>query len=250
MFKKLISGCLQRMPFEQQRQLFKWLSRIPFVNRHRLLAHEHWVRSEYDAFGRAQRKQIFLSIARFAHINRPIEGYYFEFGSHEANTMRLAWDTFRYLFNWTFVSFDSFEGLPEMEHLDRSDIFYAGNLATTEDQFIDIVTRHGMPADRLRTVKGFYEDSLTPKLSGTNWRRLRQRSYMWIAIFICRQHQYYASFGPFCKRGRSLCSMIGTVTTATHKWVSGEHGQSFWPQIPTFPLSILSLLQRRRRLFA
>ena len=100
------------MPVEQQRQLFKWLSKIPLVNRHRLLAHEHWVRSEYDAFGRGQRKQIFLSIARFAHINRPIEGYYFEFGSHEANTMRLAWDAFRYLFNWSFVAFDSFEGLP------------------------------------------------------------------------------------------------------------------------------------------
>ena len=47
-----------------------------------------------------------------------MEGYYFEFGSHEANTMRMAWDTLRHLFDYTYVAFDSFEGLPEPDDLD------------------------------------------------------------------------------------------------------------------------------------
>jgi hypothetical protein len=74
--------------------------------------------------------------------------------------MRLAWDCFHHLFDWTFVAFDSFEGLPAVEENDRSTIFFGGNLATSEDTFINLVTRHGMPRDRLMTVKGFYDSSL------------------------------------------------------------------------------------------
>jgi hypothetical protein len=131
------------------------------VLRHRpWLAARRWVRDEYTAFGQAERKRIMLSIARFAHINRPITGYYFEFGCHEANTMRLAWDCFHHLFDWKFVAFDSFEGLPAVEESDRSTIFFGDNLATSEETFIELVTRHGMPRDRLLTVKGFYDNSL------------------------------------------------------------------------------------------
>jgi hypothetical protein len=125
---------------------------------------DRWVRDEYMAYGMRMREEIFLSIARFAHINRPIEGYYFEFGCHEANTMRMAWRHFRHLFDWTFVAFDSFEGLPEPSPEDKSAIFTAGNLATDEAAFVDLCRSAGMPADRLITVKGFYDQSLTPAL--------------------------------------------------------------------------------------
>jgi len=106
----------------------------------------------------------FLSIARFAHINRPIKGYYFEFGSHEGRTMRLAWRHFQHLFDWDFVAFDSFEGLPEIEEIDRLPIWERGKLATSEEKFIDIVTRAGMPRHRLKTVKGFFDHTLTALL--------------------------------------------------------------------------------------
>lgn len=119
-----------------------------------------WVRDVYSPFGQDQRKYIFLSIARFCHINRPIQGYYFEFGCHEANTMRLAFDAFRYLFDWTYVAFDSFEGLPEISEIDKQAIWEKGKLKTTEKDFIKIMTRHGMPKNKLMTVKGFYDASL------------------------------------------------------------------------------------------
>lgn len=126
---------------------------------------ERWIKTTYTRFGREQRRRIFLDIARFAHINRPISGYYMEFGSHEANTMRMAWDTFHRLFDWKFISFDSFEGLPEIRTIDKQEIWEAGKLKTAEDRFVATCLRHGMQRDRLMTVKGFYDSSLTADLS-------------------------------------------------------------------------------------
>jgi len=39
-----------------------------------------WGRREYWQFGQDQRSFVFMSITRFLHINRPVPGYYFEFG--------------------------------------------------------------------------------------------------------------------------------------------------------------------------
>lgn len=127
--------------------------------------HAKWVRETYVEFGREQRRQIFLSAARFLHINRPIEGYYFEFGCNEANTVRMAWDSFHYLFDFTYVGFDSFEGLPEITKIDEQDIWEKGKLAFAEESFINTCLSHGIPRDRLKTVRGFYDQSLTPELA-------------------------------------------------------------------------------------
>ncbi len=105
-----------------------------------------------------------LDIARFATINRPITGYYMEFGSHEANTMRMAWRAFGGLFDWDYIAFDSFQGLPDIAPVDEQEIWAKGRLETAEAEFLRLCHRAGLPADRLRTVKGFYDDSLTPEL--------------------------------------------------------------------------------------
>ena len=126
---------------------------------------EAWLRDDYIRAGNDSRAHIFLSIARFCHINRPIEGYYFEFGCHSARTMKLAWKHTRHLFNWTYVGFDSFEGLPEIERIDRQQIWEKGKLKTAEEEFVREVVRAGMPRDRLMTIKGFYDQSLTPTLA-------------------------------------------------------------------------------------
>lgn len=121
---------------------------------------DRWIRDVYFAFGQDRRRDVLLGIARYHHINRPMHGYYFEFGSHEANTMRMAWDTFRHLFDHTYVAFDSFEGLPELEPIDEQEIWEPGKLKTDEADFRRICESHGMPPDRLVTVKGFYDESL------------------------------------------------------------------------------------------
>jgi hypothetical protein len=68
------------------------VSKIPYTRQYRA---RKWVKDEYMAFAYKNMEYLFLSIARFAHINRPIDGYYMEFGSHDGRTMRLAWRHFR-----------------------------------------------------------------------------------------------------------------------------------------------------------
>jgi O-methyltransferase len=123
-------------------------------------AREAWVHDVYTEFAQRTRSDVMLSIARFHSINRPMLGYYLEFGSHEANTMRLAWDAFHHLFEHQFVAFDSFEGLPEIAPTDEQEIWAKGRLKTGEEDFREICRRHGIPDDRLMTVKGFYDDTL------------------------------------------------------------------------------------------
>jgi O-methyltransferase len=120
-----------------------------------------WIEGPHEAFRARARQDVFMSISVFCFHNQPIDGYYFEFGCHKARTMRLAWDTFHSLYDWTYVAFDSFEGLPEMDAADSMPIWKKGDLKTSETDFINLVTQHGMPRERLKTVKGFYSESLT-----------------------------------------------------------------------------------------
>jgi hypothetical protein len=124
----------------------------------------HWLRHEYTRFAKERRREIFLDIAFFVHVNRPVDGYYFEFGSFEANTMRMAFDCFHHLVDWHYVAFDSFEGLPEIGEIDKQVIWEKGKLKMTEQDFLRACSRHGIPRDRLTTVKGFYDVSLTQEL--------------------------------------------------------------------------------------
>ena len=123
-----------------------------------------WIREEYTPFGRGQKKNMFLSIARYAHINRPIHGSYFEFGCHGGYTMRMAWDCFHHLFEWDYLAFDSFEGLPEIEEIDEMRIWEKGKLKTAAEDFSDLMRRHGIPSEKLKLIKGFYDESLTEQL--------------------------------------------------------------------------------------
>lgn len=125
---------------------------------------ERWIRDVYSARNNAIRRELFLDIAHFCHVNRPYRGYYFEFGCHSARTMRLAWDSFKHLFEFTYVGFDSFEGLPEIKEIDRQEIWQKGNLKTAESEFRRVCETHGIPPDRLLTVAGYYDVSLTEEL--------------------------------------------------------------------------------------
>jgi hypothetical protein len=136
---------------------------IGYLGRHSVSA--RWVREAYVPFGRSEREHLMLGITRFCHVNRPMRGYYFEFGCHSGSTMTMAWRHSRHLFDWTYVAFDSFEGLPVVEGIDKLEVFQKGKLATSEREFTDIMMTAGMPRGRLRTVKGFYEDSLTSELA-------------------------------------------------------------------------------------
>jgi O-methyltransferase len=119
----------------------------------------------HDKFRDTQREYLFKCIARFCHLNGLNHGYYLEFGCHKGRTMRLAWDHSNDLFDWTYVAFDSFEGLPEIPAIDKNPMWQKGTCATSEEELIAIVKSAGLPRDRLITVKGFYDQSLTSEVA-------------------------------------------------------------------------------------
>ena len=123
-----------------------------------------WSRNTYWMFGQENRKRVFLSAARFMNINRPIKGYYFEFGCNEANTFRMAYNTFKNLFDLKYVAFDSFEGLPKVEGIDKMEVFHEGKLKFDKNKFVELVKKEGIKDEEFIVVKGFYEESLNQKL--------------------------------------------------------------------------------------
>jgi len=86
-----------------------------------------WVRGVYHKLHDDQRSDMMVGAIMMMWTNRPVIGNYFEFGSHSGITMRMAYDNFSHLYpNMKFVSFDSFEGLPEIQDIDKMEIFHPG----------------------------------------------------------------------------------------------------------------------------
>jgi hypothetical protein len=123
---------------------------------------------QWTTFEEQQRRFFFQAAAHYLHINRNPEltnGYYLEFGCHSGRTMRFCWEYTQDVFDMSYVAFDSFEGLPEIDAIDQQPIWEKGKLKTAEIDFADIVSMAGMPRKRLKTVKGFYDQSLTGELA-------------------------------------------------------------------------------------
>jgi hypothetical protein len=129
-----------------------------------------WIDNEYTPFDQGARERFFLSAASFLYTNRaePLRnGYYLEFGCHKGRTMRHCWRHTRHNFNLTYVGFDSFQGLPPSDGIDHHVGWEAGSFKISESDFVQSVAAAGMPHERLRTVKGFYDESLTNELAAS-----------------------------------------------------------------------------------
>jgi hypothetical protein len=121
---------------------------------------------EYNQhFRYAERLRFFALTFDFLKENG-IVGDYFEFGCHRVRTFRMALTEARRhdLAAMRFLAFDSFEGLPAGAGDHDVANWTGGALCTSEDEFRAIVARHGIYVDRIDTIKGFYENSLTDTL--------------------------------------------------------------------------------------
>lgn len=122
-------------------------------------------RKKYWDFHIKNHEMLMLSIANYAFVNRPIDGYYMEFGCCSAVTMRLAWDNFHWIFpSWQFIAFDSFEGFPDIQEIDKQEIWQKGKASMDEEKFVACLLGHGIPQEKFQTVKGFYDKTLTSEL--------------------------------------------------------------------------------------
>lgn len=96
-----------------------------------------------------------------------IKGDYFEFGCHKVRTFRMALTEARKknMSEMNFFAFDSFEGLPAYsDNADHSTTYTAQQLTTSEMAFWNIVKEHNIYVDKVKVIKGFYEQVLNTDL--------------------------------------------------------------------------------------
>jgi O-methyltransferase len=128
-----------------------------------------WGRDEEIAYNQANRQtrklEFYQQVFDFLTDNR-VFGDYHEYGCHRVRTFRMALTEARRhnLNEMKFYAFDSFEGLPEVENEVSVPFWQKGALATSEQEFLRLVKEHGIYVENVRTVKGYYSDSLTKKL--------------------------------------------------------------------------------------
>jgi hypothetical protein len=128
-----------------------------------------WGRDEEIAYNQASRqaeKALFYRRAFDFLTDNRVRGDYHEYGCHRCRTFRMALTEARRhnLADISFFAFDSFEGLPQPVSNTGVELWKRGALATSEGEFLSLVREHGILVDRVRTVKGFYRDTLTPAL--------------------------------------------------------------------------------------
>jgi len=119
-------------------------------------------------------------------VNAEITGDYAEFGVYKGTTFGYAANLFHTLFpQMRFLAFDSFEGLPEPEGLDRSPEgftsgFFKGQFAATEDEFRDNVRAAApyLSPERLLTIKGWFDKTLTRECAQRI--HLKQLACVWV----------------------------------------------------------------------
>lgn len=126
--------------------------------------------NEYEKFLINEREYCFKKLLKFCVLNRPLTGNYFEFGSHSGRTFTTAlkyfgkksW--FNKKNNTKFYSFDSFEGLPDVEENNEQEIWGKGKFATSIKEFEQILKNKGYENENYELIKGFYHDTLTKDL--------------------------------------------------------------------------------------
>ncbi len=106
-------------------------------------------------------------------VGAQIEGDYCEFGVWQGTTFAHAWRTMGTLFPaMRFVAYDSFEGLPEPAGIDARDgytsHFYRAQFACSHADFIRNMRRARVDPARLKTVQGWFSDTLRGPAGATH----------------------------------------------------------------------------------
>jgi hypothetical protein len=145
----------------------------PWVDLPNAQAFESWTKPDEVAYNQANRQiekyRFFVKAFDFIQ-DVGLKGDYHEYGCHRVRTFRMALTEARrhFLDHMKFWAFDSFAGLPDSTSNPSHPLWNtAGALTTTEDEFRAIVERHGIYADRVTTVKGFYDKTLTAERTTT-----------------------------------------------------------------------------------
>jgi O-methyltransferase len=115
--------------------------------------------------GRALPDVVRRSLCRAAESGTAAEGDYYEFGVFKGHTFLQAHLATRELGldGMRCFGFDSFEGLPPVEGVDRTaeEHFYEGQYACSLERVRAELDRHAVDWNRCFLIKGFFQDTLT-----------------------------------------------------------------------------------------
>ncbi len=98
-------------------------------------------------------------------VGTEVRGDYLEFGVFQGKTFGFAVKRMaEYFPDMNFVALDSFQGLPQPEGLDDqagyTSGFFEGQFYCSRDQFLLNLADFGAPLERVRTVEGWFEETL------------------------------------------------------------------------------------------
>jgi hypothetical protein len=133
-----------------------------YVDRFPLVADDfsYWSESEisaqFDMIRDRENHRLYDTVMGcFASYGASGVGDYHEYGICGAGQFRLALSKAKKwgLSNMNFLAFDSFEGLPT-----------DGSLAMSHEEFWESIKGQGVNTEKVRTISGFFEKSLTPEL--------------------------------------------------------------------------------------
>ncbi len=157
----------------------KQINKEPYVyieNAKNLL---HWDNNKKIIYNQRNRQTLkfffYRQIFDYIETNN-IKGHYFEFGCHKARTFRMALTEARkhLIEDMLFFAFDSFEGLPPTPKYIKVKNWKKGALYTSEKTFMNLIRKHGLYIEKVKLIKGFYNQSLTSKLQKdflkNNWK--------------------------------------------------------------------------------
>ena len=156
-----------------------------------------------------RRKQLFGDIADFIEYNE-IEGDYFEFGCHSAFGLSIFFKEIkiRKLKQIRFFAFDSFEGFPEINDIDKYHAMHRGMLKYSYNDFLQVLKVNRM--SEVISFKGFFDDVLTDDL--------KSRNTMTKAAIIFIDCDLYTSTKEVLKFIRSMLQ-TGTVIIFDDYWI-------------------------------
>ena len=169
-----------------------------------------WGRDEEIAYNQRNRqteKALFYRRTFDFLTDNRVQGDYHEYGCHRCRTFRMALTEARRhnLAGMHFLAFDSFQGLPDPVSDTSVEIWRRGALTTSEEEFLSMVREHGIYVDRVRTVKGFYDVTLT---RGLRERFLERESKIALAAIDCDLYEsavpVFAFIEPLLQEGAVL----------------------------------------------
>lgn len=150
-FKKTVENLLRNYP-----PLFQLGSKI-----------YHKLNSSFATLSPETPEAILKAFKLVKQDQQPPFGDYYEFGLFRGYAFLKAFEHSRDLGidEINFHGFDSFEGLPPAEGVDKADgRFFEGQFACSKESVESNLASNGMDMSRVNLVKGFYEDSLTDEL--------------------------------------------------------------------------------------